>query len=203
MAGGLELVDHYLEAVDGGEILLAHQVIAADIHFLAGEMVTHQIELHRGVTRIGRVREARHHVGEGALRELGIALVARHVLDLLVIAKRAQVKGIGRAAITGMEFDEPLQGRNGIVIGVDQIIGIGRHQLRLRRPFRIGVLALDFVEQFCRLAGFAGLQRILGVIIENLDRGLRNLGLRAGTGAHQASGENGRDHPGVAIPPSV
>src|SRR6188472_231902 len=38
MAGGLIAGDHGLEAVDGGRVVLLQQVVAADIHFLAGEL---------------------------------------------------------------------------------------------------------------------------------------------------------------------
>src|SRR4249919_3190366 len=47
---------HLLEAVDGGGVVALFHVIAADIHFLAGELVARALELGLGGGRIFRGR---------------------------------------------------------------------------------------------------------------------------------------------------
>src|SRR6201994_583185 len=57
MPRGLVLGDHGLEAVDGGGVVALFHVIAADIHFLAGELVAGALKLGLGADGIfgGRV----------------------------------------------------------------------------------------------------------------------------------------------------
>src|SRR3546814_11958045 len=52
-----------------------------------------------------------------------------------------------RSRVRRVELDEPVQRvhRLGVVVGL--VERIRRHQLGLRRPDRVGVLALDLVEQ--------------------------------------------------------
>ena len=53
---GLEILDHNTEPVDGSGIVAPLQVIAPDLHFLAGQMVKGQVELENrgfGVFAVG------------------------------------------------------------------------------------------------------------------------------------------------------
>src|SRR3984893_7084482 len=56
MPRGLIAGDHGLEAIDGGRVVVLFHVIAADIHFLAGELVARAFELGLGADGIFRSR---------------------------------------------------------------------------------------------------------------------------------------------------
>src|SRR5258705_6491656 len=56
MPGGLILGDYGLEAVDGGGVVALFHVIAADIHFAAGELIARAFELGLGADGIFRRR---------------------------------------------------------------------------------------------------------------------------------------------------
>src|SRR6201986_4617830 len=64
MPRGLILGDHGLEAVDGGGVVALLQIIAADVHFLAGELVAGRFELGLGGNRIFRSRIFANHLFE-------------------------------------------------------------------------------------------------------------------------------------------
>src|SRR5882724_4912716 len=124
---GLVELDDAAEAVDGGEVLLALEVEAADLHFLAGEVVAGEVELQRRIARVVGVGEAGDDVVEGIERLLGVLLVAADVDDLLVIADGLEIVGIGDALVAGMEVDEAAERDERIVVLVLQVVGIGRH----------------------------------------------------------------------------
>src|SRR3546814_20311626 len=79
---------HYaLPIFEGGEILAAVLVEAADLHVLAGQMGGREVDLELGVARVLAVREAAHQLLERVQRLGGHLLVAADVDDLLVVAE--------------------------------------------------------------------------------------------------------------------
>src|SRR5207248_7550430 len=100
---GLILGHHDLEAIDrGGEIALFH-VIAADRHFLAGELVARAFELGLGGVGVFRGRIFANHLFQRVDRLFGAALVARGVRDLVVMRGCDQVLRVGRVRAAGMQ----------------------------------------------------------------------------------------------------
>ena len=170
MARGLIFLDHAAEAVDGREILQPVLVPAPDLHILAGEMVAGEIDLEGGVAGIGRVREAVDHLLQGGQRLLRRLLVAAHILDLLVVAQRLQIIGVGGVLVAGMQIEEMVDGADGLVIAIAAVIGIGIHDLGLGRDGRVGMLRLDLFEEPGRIADVAGLQGGHALVVERLGR---------------------------------
>ena len=58
----------------------------------------------------------------------------------------------------------------GLVVLVAAVVGVGGHELRLGRPGRVGMLALDLVEELGGLADVAGLQGGHALVVELLGR---------------------------------
>src|SRR5579885_54338 len=170
MAGGLVLLHHGPEAVDGGEILSAILVPAPDLHLLAREMVAAEVDLERRVAGIGRSGKAVHDLLQGIEGLFRRLLVAPDVLDLLVVAERLQVVGVGGVLVAGMQVDEVIERGQRLAVAVGAVIGIGIHDLGLGRDGRVGVLLLDLLEELCRVADVAGLERCHALVVEGLCR---------------------------------
>ncbi len=109
VVGGLEIVHHALEAADRGGVQMLLLVPAADVHLLAGQMVAREVDLQPRIAAIGAVGEAVDHLLQRGHRVLRALLVARDVGDLLVIAQRPQVIGIGDVAARRVQLDEAVQ----------------------------------------------------------------------------------------------
>src|ERR1700674_1468528 len=92
---GLILGDYGLEAVDGGGVVALFHVIAADIHFAAGELVARAFQLGLGADGIFGGRIFADHLFQRGDGLLGAALVARGVGNLVVMRSRDQVLRIG------------------------------------------------------------------------------------------------------------
>src|SRR5208283_5338189 len=75
----LIIVDHAFEAVHRRQILAPRQVITADLHLLAGQMVAGEIELELGVPRIFAVGKTTHHIVERLQGKLGGLLIAADI----------------------------------------------------------------------------------------------------------------------------
>ena len=102
-----------------------------------------------------------------------------------------------------MKFDEAFRRGDRLVVGIALEERKGRHHLRLGRPLRIGVLALDLLERVARLAVLAFLEKILCRVVKLLDRPLdifrrlvaaragREQQGKAGHGRHQLGALNG------------
>src|SRR4051812_24832908 len=146
VAGGLILGHHGLVAVDGCGVVALFHVIAADRHLAAGELVAGAFQLLLGAGGVFRGRIFANHFLERGHRLLGPALVTRDVRDLVVMRRRDQVLRIGRVRAARMQRDVAGRGTNAAVIVAGLVEGVGRHQQRLARPVRIGVLAVDFLE---------------------------------------------------------
>ena len=87
MCGGLEILNNHTESVDRSGETVTLKVIASDFHFLASEMIKSQIELEDRRPRILAVRIALNHSTQALQRLKGQALVAAHIIDLVVIAQ--------------------------------------------------------------------------------------------------------------------
>src|SRR5882757_2557441 len=85
VARGLVLRHHGLEAVDGASVIALFQVVAADFHFLAGELVARAFQFLLGAGGVFRGRILANHFLERRHRLLGPALIARDVGDLVVM----------------------------------------------------------------------------------------------------------------------
>jgi hypothetical protein len=87
LVGAWILLDDDAEARDGGKVFLALHIVAADLHFLAGELVARKADLRLRVIDIfgiGIVVDDRLHRLDGSCRG---ALILRHVDDLLGIGR--------------------------------------------------------------------------------------------------------------------
>ena len=58
MGGHLIVIDNNRKAVQRRQVIFLIQIIATDLHFLAGEMIVSQLQLKRRVFGIFGVREA-------------------------------------------------------------------------------------------------------------------------------------------------
>ena len=166
VVGGLEVFHHVAEPVYGRQGLVRTQVPAPDRHFLARELVVDHVELDAGVLRILAFREAADDVVQRGAGAFGDRLVAADIDDLVEMAKRRQVIGVlgfraarvqGKVAFGG--------GERGRVVA--RLVGrVGRHHHRFAGPLRIGVLALDFLEQQDGILIVAGIEFRGGLVVE-------------------------------------
>src|SRR6202165_688204 len=126
MPRGLVAGDHGLEAVDGGGVVALFHVIAADVHFLAGELVACAFQLGLGGGGVFRGRIFADHLFQRRDRLLGAALVAGNIRDLVVMRRRDQVLRIGRIGATGMQRDVAGRRANAVVVVAGIVERIGR-----------------------------------------------------------------------------
>src|SRR5689334_5005317 len=103
MARRLVASHHRLVTVDRGGVVALLHVIAADRHFLAGELIARALELRLGADGIFRVRIFANHLFQRGHRLLGPALVAGYVGDLVVMRGRDQVLRIGGVRAARMQ----------------------------------------------------------------------------------------------------
>jgi hypothetical protein len=201
--GGLVAVDHGAEPADGRQGLAVAQVVAADGHFLAGQLVADHVDLQAGVLGVFRVGIALDHVAQRGHGLLGGGLVAVDVDDLLEIADGLQIVGVRGRRVARIQADEAVGVRDRLVVLVALIVGVAGHQNRAARPFRIGVLALDLAEVVDGLVPAAAVQAVGAGRIEQLHRALfigqgRLLALAGAGGDRQGDQHGGRDHGGLA-----
>src|SRR5580700_2276427 len=128
MTRGLVLRDHRLEAVDSRGVVALFHVVAADIHFLAGELVARAFELGLGADRIFRGRIFAHYLFTRGDRLLGPALVAGNVGDLVVVRGRDQILRVGRVRAAGMQRHVTRRRADAVIVVPGVVGGIGRHQ---------------------------------------------------------------------------
>src|SRR5882724_9222214 len=102
---GLVAGHHGLEAVDGGGVVALFDVVAADVHFLAGELVARAFQLGLGGGGVFRGRIFADHLFQRRDRLLGAGLVARGVGNLVIMRGRDQVLRVGRVRAAGMQGD--------------------------------------------------------------------------------------------------
>src|SRR5665213_1202512 len=176
MPRGLVLGDHGFEAVDGGGVVALFHVIAADIHFLTGELVAGALELGLGADGIFGSRIFADHLFQRGDRLFGTALVAAGIRDLVVLRGRDQELGIGGIGAARVQGDITGRRADAIIVVAGVVIGIGRHQQRFTRPFGIGMLAIDFLEFLRRGLRIALLVQQVQALIIELVRGLLDEG---------------------------
>ena len=157
---------HRLEAVDGREILLLAEIVAADLHLLAGELVARDVELGGGLHGIFRVGILLQQLAEGGRRLLGTHLVAADVVDLAIIRFADQVLRVGRVFAAGMHGHVALRRGDGVGVVASLEIGVGRHQERLARELRIRMDPVDFLELLHRLLVGAAVQQEQPLVVE-------------------------------------
>ena len=195
---GLIAGDHGLEAVDGRSEVALFQIIATDIHFLAGELVARAFELGLGGGRIFGSRVFANHLFQRRDRLFGAALVAGDVRDLVVMRGRDQILRVSRISTAGMQGDVTGGSADAAVIVALVVEGIGRHQQRFARPVRIRMLAVDFLEFLRRRLVILALVHQVQALIVELVRGFLVEGVvlggelvpeRAGAAPAQGNGE--------------
>src|SRR5467141_364961 len=196
MPGGLILGDYGLEAVDGGGVVALFHVIAADIHFAAGELIARAFELGLGADGIFRRRIFADHLFQRGDGLFGPALIAGDVRNLIVVRGRDQILGVGRVRAAGMQGNVTRGGADAAVVIAGIIKGVGRHQQRFARPFGIRMLAVDFLEFLRRRLRILPLIHQEQALIVELVRGLLDEGIVLGqklvpqrTGAASAQGD--------------
>src|SRR5712671_5333147 len=116
MAGGLIAGDHGLEAVDRGGVVALLHVVAADVHFLAGELVARAFKLGLGAGGIFRRRIFADHLFQRGDRLFGPALIAGNVRNLVVMRGRDQILRIGGVGAAGMQRYVTRRGADAAVI---------------------------------------------------------------------------------------
>ena len=72
--------------------------------------------------------------------------------------------------MAGMELDEAVERDDGVVVLVRLVVGEGGHDLRLGRPHRIGMLAVDLLEALGGGLVLLLAQLIERAVVEHLDR---------------------------------
>ena len=72
--------------------------------------------------------------------------------------------------MAGMELDEAVERDDRVVVLVRLVVGEGGHDLRLGRPHRIGMLAVDLLELLGGELVFLAAEVIERAVVEHLDR---------------------------------
>src|SRR4051812_31052953 len=116
LARGLVFGDDDFEAVDGAGVVPALEIITADLHFLAGELVARHFELFLGLGGVLAGGKFPDHLIERRKRLFGARLVAGDVGDLVVIGHRNQILRVGGILAAGVQRDVTLGRRHGLVI---------------------------------------------------------------------------------------
>src|ERR1700738_2919354 len=128
MPRGLVLGDHGLETVDGGGVVALFHIIAADIHFLAGELVGGTLELGLGTDGIFRRRIFADYFFQRGDCLFGPALIAGNVRNLVVMRGRDQILRIGGIGAAGMQGDVTGRGADAAVVVAGIVEGGGGHR---------------------------------------------------------------------------
>ncbi len=170
MAGGLILGHHQLETVDRRSVVALFHVVAADGHFLAGELVARAFQLLLGGGGVFGIRILADHLFQRVHGLLGTALVAADVRDLVVVRGGDQVLRVGGVRRARMQADVTRSRTDRGVVVAPLISRVGRHQQRLARPGRIRVLTIDFLELLVRAFGVAVLETGEALIVELVRR---------------------------------
>ncbi len=203
VARGLVPRHHGLEAVDGAGVITLLQIVAADFHFLAGELVARAFQLLLGAGGVFRGRIFANHFLERRHRLFGAGLVARDVRNLVVMRGRDQVLGVGRIGTAGMQGDVAGGGADAAVVVAGLVEGVGRHQQRLARPVRIGMLAVDFLELLRRRFRVAVVvhqeqalvvELVGGLLVEGIVLGEKLVPQRPGAAAGQRRRQHDEAH---------
>ncbi|MNT14995.1 hypothetical protein D3C72_1500250 [compost metagenome] len=171
-------LDHDAEARDGGQIFLAFQIVAADLHLLAGELVAGETDLGLGVVDVFGVRIVVDHLLHGVDRLQRGLLVLRDVGDLLPVGKADEILHVGGIVRTRIEVEVAVAGGHRLGVAPHAVLGEGAHHQRLLRPFGERMLGIDRVELARCLDDVAGLDVGETLIVE----GFRRIGLDAELG---------------------
>src|SRR5215472_17811981 len=99
----LIIVDDAFEPVHSSQILAALKIVAADLHFLTGQMIASKIEFELGVACVLAVGKTTHYVIERLQGLVRYLLIAADIGDLDIVGNRLQIIGISNVAVTGMQ----------------------------------------------------------------------------------------------------
>src|ERR1700694_3901605 len=140
--GGLILGHHGLEAVDRAGVIALVEIVAPDIHFLAGELIARAFELGLGLVGVFRGRIFANHLLKRGNGLLGPTLVAGSVRNLVVMRGGDQVLRIGGVGAAGVQGDVAGRSTDAAVVVARIVKCVSRHQERFARPVGIGMLTV-------------------------------------------------------------
>ena len=140
------MFDHHAEAVDRGGIEFFLEVVAPDLHLLAGEVVEGEVEFQDRRLGVFAVRILLDHRAQRLKRLKGQALIAADIVDLVVIGQRQKIAGIGRILGPRIGVEVALRGGAAVFVLARLVIAIGLHDQRALGPFGIGVKAFHLAE---------------------------------------------------------
>ena len=134
--------------------MAAFQIVAADLHFLAGKVVEGQVDFQLGVTGEIAIGIAADNLAQRLQRLLGLRLVAADTDDVVVIGLRDQMLGVGRILVGRIQV-EITPRRRPRAADIPRRVGReGRHDDRPFRQLRERVEPFDLVEGLGRLDRF-------------------------------------------------
>src|SRR6516164_3359917 len=170
MCRRLIIVNDAFEPVHRSQILAALKVVPADLHFLTGQMIASKVEFELGVACVLAVGKTTHHVIERLQGLVRYLLIAAYIGDLDIIGNRLQIIGVSNVAVPRMQLDKAIRSNHCFAIISRLVFGIGCHDLALRGPDRVGMLALDLVKGLGR-RGITLLDHLVhGRVVEVVDR---------------------------------
>ena len=97
-------------------------------------MVPDEVELDAGVRGVASIGITTNELTECIRRLLGGRLIARDVVDLLIIAHADQILRVGRLGIAGMDGHEPLRAIDRVRIFAREVVVERAHELRPAGP---------------------------------------------------------------------
>ena len=212
MPRGLVLGHDRLVPVDRGGVVALFHVIAADRHFLAGQLIPRALELGLGAVGVFRGRVFANHFLERGDRLLGAALIAGSIRDLVVMRGRDQILRVGGVGASRVQGDVAGRRANAAVVVAGVVEGIGRHQQRFARPVGIRMLAVDFLEFLRRRLRILALVHQVQALIVELVRGFFDEGVvlggelvpqRAGAASAQGDGQHHQTDGEAQLPPAA
>src|SRR5262249_46690443 len=158
---------HHLEAIDGADVVVRVLQLTPNIHFLARQLVARDLDLALGGDGIFGLGIFADHLFESLDRLVGAVLVARDFGHLIEIGGADEELRVGGIRASWMQRDVAAGGIDTVVIRAALVIGEGRHDQRLARPFRIGMLAIDLFELLGRALGILlGVQKVEAFVVK-------------------------------------
>jgi len=189
VASVLELADDRLEAVYRSDVFAPLEIVAADLHLLAGKLIARDDELGLRVGGVFGVRVEVDDLLERRHRAPGRILIARDVGYLLEVGRADQIPRVRRVRASRVERQVAVGARNGVFEAATPIAGEGRHDQRLARPLRIGMLTVDLVEALDGVAELAGIEIGKALVVEDARRLILGEGILGALGRGAARGK--------------
>ena len=133
--GRLIAINHSAESIRRRQSVALIQIITADGHFLAGQLVVDHVDLQTGIGSVFGARKALDHITQIIQCLGGRGLVAVHVDDLFEVADGLDVVRIGGGGVARIELHEPVRIGDRLNVVIALVVGIGLHEDRTSGPF--------------------------------------------------------------------